>query len=194
MAHNLFCARMANQFLRSKGVFNVARMSYSDHGHGHGPELSMSQGREMANGREQVGHFLNGEPNYTDRYDYPYPAIRFRKDTPDILALRQKEKGDWRKLTLEEKKALYRSSFAGTFVEVEAPNGHWKVMMSLTLFVISMSFMTSYWFKHYACGPLPESMSNENKELALQHMIDLHAEPVTGVGAMWDYEKNRWKA
>lgn len=43
--------------------------------------------------------------HYSDRYDYPYPAIRFHRDEGNILALREKEKGDWKKLSLEEKKA-----------------------------------------------------------------------------------------
>ena len=36
--------------------------------------------------------------------DSPFPAIRFGKNTPEIMALREKEKGDWHNLTLEEKK------------------------------------------------------------------------------------------
>lgn len=34
----------------------------------------------------------------------PYPAIRFREETDEIKKLREKEKGDWSKLTLDEKK------------------------------------------------------------------------------------------
>ena len=34
--------------------------------------------------------------------------------------LREKEKGDWKKMTLEEKKQLYRASFCQTFVETQA--------------------------------------------------------------------------
>lgn len=35
--------------------------------------------------REVVGYGFNGQHNYTDRADYPMPAVRFREVTPDIL-------------------------------------------------------------------------------------------------------------
>lgn len=41
-------------------------------------------------------------------------------------ALHEKEKGDWKKLTLDEKKQLYRASFRLTYAEMEAPTGRWK--------------------------------------------------------------------
>lgn len=34
--------------------------------------------------REIVGFGWNGLPSYTDRIDFPFPAIRFREDTPEI--------------------------------------------------------------------------------------------------------------
>jgi hypothetical protein len=33
---------------------------------------------------------------------------RFREDTPEILKVKEKEKGDWKKLSIDEKKLLYR--------------------------------------------------------------------------------------
>lgn len=51
--------------------------------------------------------------------------------------LKEKEKGDWRKLTLDEKKALYRASFCQTFSEVQAPTGEWKYVTGWTLMGIS---------------------------------------------------------
>ena len=41
---------------------------------------------------------------YFDLEDTPFPAIRFGKNSPEIMALREKEKGDWKELTLEERK------------------------------------------------------------------------------------------
>ncbi len=54
--------------------------------------------------REIVGFGVSGHPDYQDRTDTPCPAVRFKEDSPEILALREKEKGDWNSLTLEEKK------------------------------------------------------------------------------------------
>ena len=41
---------------------------------------------------------------YQDRIDYWYPAIRFRKEDDVSRPLREKEKGDWKNLSLEDKK------------------------------------------------------------------------------------------
>lgn len=48
---------------------------------------------------------MNGTASYIDHTDFPCPAIRFKENTPDVLALREKEKGEWKALTLDEKKA-----------------------------------------------------------------------------------------
>merc|ERR1712128_141141 len=71
--------------------------------------------------REIVGFGMNGEAAYIDSVMSPFPAIRFKEDVGEIAALRVKEQGDWKKLTREEKKVLYRASFCQTLAEVEAP-------------------------------------------------------------------------
>ena len=48
---------------------------------------------------------MNGKPIYIDCLHYPCPAIRFKENTADVMALREKEKGDWKALTIDEKKA-----------------------------------------------------------------------------------------
>ena len=86
--------------------------------------------------REVVGYGINGESNYIDTVMAPFPAIRFKEDVGEIATLRQKEKGDWKKMTKEEKKVLYRASFCQTLVESEAPTGEWKsvsIFISLSL-------------------------------------------------------------
>ena len=52
-------------------------------------------------------------------------------------ALREKEKGDWKKLTIEEKKTLYRASFCQTYSEMHAATGHWKIYISGLLIAFS---------------------------------------------------------
>lgn len=53
--------------------------------------------------------------------------------------LKEKEKGDWKKLTVEEKKALYRASFCQTFAEMKAPTGEWKSVLGFALVGISVA-------------------------------------------------------
>ncbi|KAH6946620.1 hypothetical protein HPB50_014211 [Hyalomma asiaticum] len=62
-------------------------------------------GRALIGKREVVGFGMNGEYSYIDNPDFPMPAIRYKEPTPDIEKLREKEKGDWKNLSLEEKKA-----------------------------------------------------------------------------------------
>lgn len=61
-------------------------------------------GRKLIGNRDIVGYGFNGSYIYFDAIEMPYPAIRFREETDEIKALREKEKGDWKSLTLEEKR------------------------------------------------------------------------------------------
>ena len=99
--------------------------------------------------RDIVGFGVNGNPAYADREDYPAPAIRFMENTPEILALREKEKGDWKSLTLDEKKALYRASFCQTYAEMKAPTGEWKSVVAGTLVALSITGWMMIWLKRY---------------------------------------------
>ena len=60
--------------------------------------------KDIVGNREIVGYGNDGQPFYFDRLNKPFPAIRFKEDTPDMVALKEKEKGDWKSLTKEEKK------------------------------------------------------------------------------------------
>merc|ERR1712154_749517 len=107
--------------------------------------------------REIVGYGANGEVTYIDSVMAPFPAIRFKEDKGEIAALRLKEQGDWKKLTTEEKKALYRASFCQTLAEVEAPTGEWKSIIGLTLVGVSLGVWGYLWMKAFVYGQLPET-------------------------------------
>ncbi|KAK8748682.1 hypothetical protein OTU49_015943 [Cherax quadricarinatus] len=143
--------------------------------------------------RDVVGFGMNGTPSYIDRVDFPMPAIRFKENTPDIQALREKEKEDWKKLTLEEKKALYRASFCQTFAEMKAPTGEWKSVLGITLILSSLGIWIYMWMKMYVYDDLPESFKPEHQEAQLKRMIGLGANPVQGISSKWDYAKGDWK-
>jgi hypothetical protein len=61
-------------------------------------------GRGKIGQREVVGYGLTGAYDYFDRMDFPYPAIRFREVKGDLVGLKEKEKGDWKSLSVKEKK------------------------------------------------------------------------------------------
>jgi len=144
--------------------------------------------------REIVGYGMNGEETYIDHWAYPFPAIRFKEDTPDILKLKEKEKGDWKKLTVHEKKELYRASFCQTLVEVKAPTGEWKAVIGISLMAITLGIWGFIWVTTYAYEELPITMTDEGHLRALiQKMIDMRVGAVDGFTSNYDYEKNEWK-
>lgn len=143
--------------------------------------------------RDVVGFGYNGNKNYVDRTDFPMPAVRFKENTPDVMALREKEKGDWSKMTIEEKKALYRASFCQTFVEMQAPTGEWKSILGIALIASSLSVWVYLWMKLYVYSPLPDTFTPEKQAAQLERIIALRGNPIQGISSHWDYEKGDWK-
>lgn len=143
--------------------------------------------------REMVGFGVNGEPLYMDRVDFPMPSLRWKEDTPDVLALREREKGDWRKLTKEEKKAIYRASFCQTFSEFTHPTGELKGALGCALMVASLGIWLYILMKFFVYQPLPNSFKEENRQAQFRRMLDLKVNPITGISSKWDFEKDDWK-
>jgi len=143
--------------------------------------------------RDIVGFGVNGNPVYSDREDYPAPAVRFMENTPEILALREKEKGDWKNLSMEEKKALYRASFCQTYAEMRAPTGEWKSIAAGVLLALSVTGWFMIWIKIYVYPPMPSTITDEWQQANLERMITLRSNPIDGAAAKWDYEKGQWK-
>lgn len=143
--------------------------------------------------RDWVGYGTNGCATYFDSVAFPMPAIRFRENTNDLMALREKEKGDWRKLNLEERKILYRASFCQTFAEIQAPTGDWKYITGGTLMGLACSLFIFTLIKLFCGPPLPESFSEENRAKNLRQIIDFEYGVANGIASKWDYEKNDWK-
>jgi len=144
--------------------------------------------------REVVGWGINGEENYCDTIHAPFPAIRFKEDTPEILKIKEKEKGDWKKMTLEEKKALYRHSFCQTICELHAPTGEWKKVVGISLFFISFAVWGVIWLKMFVYDLQPTTITNEEHVKAqVKRMIDMRVNPIQGFSSKYDYEKNEWK-
>uniref|UniRef100_A0A1I7RYG4 Guanylate kinase-like domain-containing protein n=1 Tax=Bursaphelenchus xylophilus TaxID=6326 RepID=A0A1I7RYG4_BURXY len=158
-----------------------------------GHHLEYWWGPEKAAGRVQVGHGVSGEPSYFDRLDYWYPAIRFRKEDDVITPLRSKEQGDWKNLSLEEKKTLYRYSFRQTLAEFEAPSGYWKVITALSFFVIGCATLYATFLNHFVYPELPPTFQNEFKEAEIERNLVLQKGQFLGAPKYFDYENNRWK-
>jgi len=143
--------------------------------------------------RDIVGWGFNGSHSYVDKEEYPCPAVRFRENTPDIVALREKEKGDWKSLSLDEKKTLYRASFCQTYSEMKAPTGEWKAIVAGLLLGMSVTGWFMVFLKTQVYPPKPATITQEWMEKNLERMVIQGQGPIEGVSSKWDYEKNQWK-
>ena len=145
-------------------------------------------------GRQVVGYGSNGEENYLDDVHYPFPAIRFKEDKGDVAGLREKEKGDWKQLTLADKKALYRASFAQTLAETEAATGEWKGILGTAMILVSCGILCHMFAHAVLPYDIPASLEDEEKMRAgVQFMIDARVQPIEGFTSSYDYEKEDWK-
>ncbi|XP_016994303.1 cytochrome c oxidase subunit 4 isoform 1, mitochondrial [Drosophila takahashii] len=143
--------------------------------------------------REIVGYGWNGTACYADRVDYPLPAVRFREPNNEINALRTKEQGDWKKLSPQEIKALYRASFCQTIAEVQAGTGEWKLHLGVALLFCSAAIWVAVLMNLFVYDELPVTFDEEHQKAQLQRIIDLEINPVTGLTSNWDYENKKWK-
>jgi len=143
--------------------------------------------------RDIVGFGQNGQAIYMDHPGFPCPAIRFKEATPEVLELQKKEAGDWKNLSLDEKKTLYRHSFCQTYVEMEAPTGEWKTIVIPLLWFLAASGVIYWWFEKYVHPPLPWSFTPEYQRMMVKRQIDEGQGHLHGVASKWDYEKMRWK-
>jgi len=143
--------------------------------------------------RDIVGHGYNGQREYMDDIDCPFPAIRFRSNSDETAALRVKEKGDWKNLSVDEKKALYRASFAQTYAEMNANTGEWKVIWGLVILTLTMSAWGIWFMQRFVYPAKPRTINREWQEAQLKKMIVLRSGPVEGVASNYDYENNKWK-
>ena len=127
--------------------------------------------------------------------------------------MREKEKGDWKKLSVQEKKALYRASFCQTFSEMKYPTGEWKQHIGVALIAASLAIYVSLLMgifgnlKHFikvlkrlhnfllisVYDEDPITFDEEHQKAQLKRMLDLEVNPITGLSSKWDYENKRWK-
>jgi len=143
--------------------------------------------------REIVGFGHNGNAIYWDQPGYPCPAVRFKEPTAEVEKLQEKEKGEWKALSLAEKKTLYRHSFCQTYSEMEAPTGEWKVFLAMTILAFGLTGWILYFMKTQVYGPLPYSYTPEHRRKVLKREIDEGQGHLYGVASKWDYENLRWK-
>jgi len=167
------------------------------------PTRMTMMGRRFASGgdgvrlligdREVVGYGINGRPLYFDSPDCPFPAIRYREVTPELCAVREKELGDWKKLSLDDKKLLYRHSFCQTYAEFQHFSPEWKICLGVALWLVAIGMGISIAMKAKLYGELPETFDDEHQSAQLRRIIQLQMNPITGISSKWCYHENKWK-
>jgi len=143
--------------------------------------------------RDVVGWGFNGSASYVDREEYPMPAVRFKENTPDVMALREKEKGDWKNLTMEEKKSLYRASFCQTFAEMKAPSGEWKSVLAAIITALAISGWTIVFMKKFVYSEMPHTITRQWQEDQMNRMLAQGQGRIEGVASRYNYETGKWK-
>ncbi|XP_017145095.1 cytochrome c oxidase subunit 4 isoform 1, mitochondrial [Drosophila miranda] len=149
--------------------------------------------RLMSGDREVVGYGVNGNPIYIDCVEFPFPAIRYREVTAELCAVREKELGDWKKLSLKDKKLLYRHSFCQTYAEFQHFTPDWKLVIGVGCWSVAIGLLLSlsYYFKLY--DPVPETFAEDRRQAQLRRIIQLQMNPITGLSSKWCYHTNKWK-
>lgn len=189
VARQLAARSTVNRYFYASAVQSGGHMSIADTG------LTRDCTHPKIGDREIVGWGVNGEEAYIDRPDFPYPAIRWKSpNAPGVPELRKKELGDWKSLSMDEKKALYRASFNQTMLEAGARhNGEWKLAVGATFLGLSVGLWLWFFCKLKVYNPLPESFSEEGLKNRLKMDIAIRKDPIQGVASKWDYEKDQWK-
>merc|ERR1711992_72022 len=132
---------------------------YELHG---GEKQKLPIGLEIGN-REVVGYGNCGQENYVDHIHYPFPAIRFKEDTGEIAKLREKEKGEWKKVS-----------------------GYVLIALGISLWMV-------IWTQKFAIPGGLRTLEPEYIKANIQKRIDMEMGPIEGVASQYDYEKNQWK-
>merc|ERR1712193_503383 len=136
-----------------------APSKYELHG---GEKQKLPIGLEIGK-REVVGYGNCGQENYIDHVHYPFPAIRFKEDTGEIAKLREKEKGDWKKMTIEEK---------------TAPTGEWKRVSGYVLIALGISLWMVIWTQKFAIPGGLRTLEPEYIKANIQKRIDMEMGPI----------------
>jgi len=145
-------------------------------------------------GREVVGHGKDGdEGSYADRYDFWYPGIRFRKEDDVIKAVRVKEKGDWKNLSIEDKKLLYRYSFRQTLAEFDAHRPYWKLTGFYTFVGIIFTLAYSIYTDLIATVGSSPTFDPEWVDATTEKELYEDIGYFNSGAPYYDFENNKWK-
>jgi len=133
---------------------------------------------------------------YEDRIEHPAPKVKFLEDfelSSEMKALRLKEAGDWKVLSVAEKQQLYRLSFHRSYSEMLNPKYRWSGMIGECLIITAVTLVIFALQKSFVRPDPPRTLAPEWQADQKKYEIAIRNGPITGTAAKWDYEKNTWK-
>lgn len=98
------------------------------------------------------------------------------------MSLRDRMKGNWKELTLSEKKAAYWISFGPHGPRSEPPAGEGKKVALYTAIGVGASLLIFSSMRLFA-GGAPPTMNREWQEAANEKLIEAKADPFTGISS-----------
>ncbi|KAI0982955.1 hypothetical protein GJ496_012034 [Pomphorhynchus laevis] len=130
--------------------------------------------------REIVGTSTKLEVCYFDESTEPFPPVKWERDTAEMRKLQEKEKGDWKLLTIEDKRTLY--------------HGETKFAIGVSAIALGVGLWLALFLRKriYVYNELPVRDDEYLKNILIR-MIQQRQERITGVGSKWDYERGTWK-
>ncbi|XP_056381485.1 cytochrome c oxidase subunit 4 isoform 1, mitochondrial [Hyla sarda] len=161
--------------------------------------LSMVGRRALSSSAYLQGHASIAIPEFTlpkyhDNRSVPLPEVSFLGElSPELKALKEKEKGAWASLSAQEKVELYRIKFNQTYADMNKGSNEWKTVFGATLFIVGFTSLIIIWQRKYVFGELPHTLSDDWVAKQTKRMLDMRINPIEGFSDKWDYEKNEWK-
>jgi hypothetical protein len=97
--------------------------------------------------------------------------------SPDVLKLKEKEKGEWASLTKEEKIRLYRATFGETWFEAEADKIDNRRVFVRVCGLITTAIWTFFTLKYFFGRNGSVHLTKEWQEKKKERMIEHNMEP-----------------
>ncbi|KAK1761303.1 cytochrome c oxidase polypeptide 5, mitochondrial [Echria macrotheca] len=98
------------------------------------------------------------------------------------MALRDRMKGSWTELTIQEKKAAYWIAFGPHGPRALPPPGEGKKVAAYTFIGLAASFVIFATIRAFA-GPPPASMTKEWQEASNEYLKGQNSDPLTGISS-----------
>jgi len=160
--------------------------------------MRLSTSTRIMGGGHSVG-IDNRDPNIDHNvFESIYTPIpnngRTLKYTGEMVAVKEKEAGDWKNMTIDEQMSLYNSFFNMSMADMVRGSDRWKSSFGLCLTLVGLTFLAQVFLNTCITNrEIPYTLQEEYVAAGVKKLIQAHDGPVRGYSSKWDYENNCWK-